>query len=136
MHVIRHLRRSVHGDAVAHGVVVGDRGVHLHLVLADFGAVIAAFANEIGAGKGRFDVAQFEHHVALEIVRTMVVNGDGVRRQGFPRGVIGGQLAHLELDAPQRRFRRRVVDRGDGGDRLAAVAHAVARQDMLGAGDR
>ena len=136
VHVIRHLRRGMHGDAVAHRVVVGDRRVHLHLVLADLGAIVGALAHQIGAGKGRLDVAELEQHVALDIVRAIVVDVDGVRRQRFGGAVIGRQLAHLQLDAPQRLLRRRVVDGGDRGDRLAAIAHAVARQRMLGARDR
>jgi hypothetical protein len=48
VHVVRHLGRGVHGDAVAHHVVVGDRGVHLHLVLAHLGAIVGAFANQVG----------------------------------------------------------------------------------------
>ena len=136
VHVVRHLRRGMHGDAVAHHVVIGDRGVHLHLVLAHLGAIVGAFADQIGRGKGRRDVAELEQNVALEILRFAVVNGDGVRRHRFGRRVIGRQLAHLQLDAPQRFLRGGVVDRGNGGDRLAAIAHPVARQRMLAAGDR
>ena len=136
VHVIRHLRRSMHGDAVAHRVVVGDRRVHLHLVLADLGAIIGALAHQVGAGKGGRDVAQLEQHVALDIVRAIIVDGDSARRQRFGGGVVGGQLAHFQLDPPQRLFRRRIVDRSDRGDRLAAIADAVARQGMLGARDR
>jgi hypothetical protein len=69
-------------------------------------------------------------------LRLAVVNGDGVGRHRFGRRVIGRQLADLQLDAPQRFFCRRIVDRSDGGDRLAAVTHAIARQRMLAAGDR
>ena len=50
--------------------------------------------------------------------------------------MIGGQLAHLQLDAAQRFLRGGVVDRRDRGDRLAAIAHPIARQRMLGARDR
>ena len=136
VHVVRHLGRGVHGDAVAHRVVVGDRGVHLHLVLAHLGAVVGAFAHQVGRGKSRRDVAELEQHVALEILRLSVVNGDGVRRHRFARRVIGRQLAHLQLDAPQRFLRGRVVDRRNRRDRLAAIAHLVARQRMLAARDR
>ena len=136
VHVVRHLRRGMHGDAVAHHVVVGDRGVHLHLVLAHFGAVVGAFADQVGRRKSRRDIAELEQHVALEILRLAVVNGDGVRRHRFGRRVIGRQLAHFQLDAPQRFLRRRIVDRRNGGDRLAAIAHPIARQRMLAARDR
>ena len=136
VHVIGHLRRGVHGDAVAHRVVVGERGVHLHLVLAHLGAIVGAFAHEIGCGKRRLDVAKLEINVALDVVRAMGVYGDGVRRHRLASGVVGGQLAHFQLDAPQRFLRRGVVDGRDGRDRFAAIAHAVARQRMLAAGDR
>ena len=100
VHVVRHLRRGMHGDAVAHHVVIGDRGVHLHLVLAYLGAVVGAFADQVRRRKGRCDVAELEQHVALEILRFAVVNGDGVGRHRFGSRVIGRQLAHLQLDAP------------------------------------
>jgi hypothetical protein len=51
VHVIGHLRRGMHGHAFAHRVVSGDRGMHLHLVLADLGAIIGAFAHQIGLGE-------------------------------------------------------------------------------------
>ena len=136
MHVIRHLGGSMHGDAFAHRVVVGDRGVHFHLILADFGAVIGAFAHEIGRRQGRSNVAQLEQHFTLDIARAIIVNGDRVRRQRCRGGMIGGQFAHLQLDPPQRLLCRGVVDCRDGGDRLAAVAYALARQRMLATGDR
>ena len=50
--------------------------------------------------------------------------------------VIGGQLADLSLISAIALLRGRVVDRGDRGDRLAAIAHLVARQRMLAARDR
>ncbi len=136
VHVIRHLRRSVHGHAIANRVVIGDRGVHFHLVLADFGAIIDALAHQIGAGKSCFDVAEFEQHVAFEIMRTMLMNGDGIRRHRLLRVVIGRQLADGELDSAQRFLGRCVVDRRNGGERLAAIAHALARQHMFSARDR
>ena len=126
----------MHGHAVALGVVVGDRRVHLHLVLAHLGAIVGALAHQIGGGEGRLDIAELEINVALDIVRAVVVKVDGIGRHRRPRGVIGGQFADFELDAPQRFLRGRIVDGGHGGDRLAAIAHPVARQRMLGARDR
>ena len=136
VHVVRHLGRGVHGNAITHHVVVGDRGVHLHLVLAHLGAIVGAFADQVGRRKGRRDIAELEQNVALEILRFSVVNSDGVRRHRFGRRVIGRQFAHLQLDTPQRFLRRRIVDRGDGSDRLAAIAHPIARQRVLAARDR
>ena len=48
VHVVGHLRGGVHGHAVAQRVVFGDGRVHLHLVLADLGAVIGALAHQVG----------------------------------------------------------------------------------------
>ena len=52
------------------------------------------------------------------------------------RGVVGRQLAHLELDQRDRALGGGIVDGGDRRDRLAAVAHLVARHGMLAARDR
>ncbi len=49
---------------------------------------------------------------------------------------MGGQLPHFELDEAERALGGGVVDRRDRGDRLAAVAHFVARQGVLAARDR
>ena len=136
VHVVRHLRRGVHGHAVAHHVVIGDRGVHLHLVLAHLGAIVGAFADQIGRRKSRGDIAELEQHIALEILRFSLVNGDGAGRHRFGSRVIGREFAHLQLDAAQRLLRGSVIDRGDGGDRLAAIAHPVARQRVLAPRDR
>ena len=136
VHVIRHLGAGMHGHAVALDVVVGDRGVHLHLVLADLGAVVAPFAHQVGFGETLLDIAKLEQHVALDVVGLALVQGGGARRHRLLAGVIGGQLAHPKLDQLDRLLGDGVVDGGDGGDRLAAIAHLVARQGMLAARDR
>ena len=74
--VIRHLRRGVDGDAIAHRVVVGERGMHLHLVLAHLGAIVGTFAHQIGARKGSFDITELKENVALDIVCPALVNVD------------------------------------------------------------
>ena len=63
------------------GVVIGDRRVHLHLVLTDLGAIIGALAHQIGRGECRRDVAELEQDVAFEVLRAVIMDGDGVRRQ-------------------------------------------------------
>ena len=126
----------MHGDAVAHRVVIGERRVHLHLILAHLGAVVGGLAHQIGGGKSRRDVAELEKHVALDVFRAVRVKVDGIGRHRCARAVIGGQLADLQLDAPQRFLGGRLVDRRHGGDRLAAISHPIARQRILGAGDR
>ncbi len=135
VHVVRHLRGRMHRHAITLDVVVGKRGVHLHLVLAHLGAIVGALAHEIGGGKAFFDIAELEQNVALDILRAVVVDVDRARRHRLAGRVIGGQFADFQLDAPHRFARRGVIDGGDGGDRLAAIAHAVARQRMLAARD-
>jgi len=126
----------MHGHAIAHRIVIGDRSMHFHLVLADFGAIVRAFAHQVGGGKSCFDVAELEQHVAFEIVRAVVVNRDGALYQRLLRGVVGGKLAHFQLDPAQGFLGGGVVDRRDRGERLAAIACALARQHMFSAGDR
>ena len=126
----------MHGHAVALGIVIGDRGVHLHLVLADLGAIVGALAHQIGVGEGRIDIAKLEKNIALDIVRPVLMQIDGIGRHRRPRGVIGRQLADFQLDALERFLGGRVVDRGDGSDRLAAITHTLARQRMFGARNR
>ena len=136
VHVIRHLGRGMHGDAVAHRVVIGDRGVHLHLHLADFRAIIDALAHQIGIGERVLDIAEFEEHVAFEIAGLLLVQLDGIGRHRGLRGVIAGQFAHRHLDATDRLARGGVIDRSHRRHRLAAIADTIARQRMFAAGDR
>ena len=136
VHVIGHLGRSMHGHAITHCVVVGDRRVHLHLVLADLGAIVDAFADKVGCIERSVDIAELEQHVALEIMRALLMQRDRIGRHGLARRVIGGKFAYGKFDPAQRFFGHGIVDSGNGGNRLAAIAHAIARQDVLGAGDR
>ena len=134
--VVGNLGAGVHRHAVALGVVLGDRGVHLHLVLADLGAVVDALAHQVGLGKSLRYVAQLEQDVALDIAGLVRVQLAAPGAIAALRGVVGGQLAHLEPDQLDRLLGGGVVDGGDRRDRLAAIAHLVARQRMLAARDR
>ena len=125
----------MHGHAIAHRVVFGDRGVHLHLVLAHLGAVVGRLAHEIGLGEARRDIAQLEIDVALEIARLLGVDQRGIGRHGVARGKVGRQLAHPQLDEADRLVRGRLVDGRHGSHGLTLVAHLVARQRVLAAGD-
>ena len=126
----------MHGDALALGIVIGDGRVHLHLVLTDFRAIVGALAHQIGVGESRIDVAKLEINIALDIVRPVLMQIDGIGRHRRPRGVIRRQLADFQLDALERFLGGRVVDRGDSSDRLAAITHTLARQRMFGARNR
>ena len=99
VHVVGHLRRGMHGHAVAQRIVFGDGRVHLHLVLADLGAIVAAFAHQIGLGETLLGRAELEQHVALDIAGLLLVQLHGVRRQCGLGCVIGRQFAHREFDA-------------------------------------
>jgi hypothetical protein len=61
---------------------------------------------------------------------------DGLLRQRRMRRVVGRQFLHSKLDERDRFPRGGIVHRGDGCDRLAAIAHLVPRQGMLAARDR
>jgi len=126
----------MHGHAVAQRVVFGDGRVHLHLVLANFGAVVAAFAHQVGLREALLGAAQLEQHVALDIAGLLLVQCDRAGRLRGLRRVVGRQFAYLELDAAQRFARAGVVDRGDRRHRLAAITHALARQWIFAARDR
>src|SRR5262249_51589041 len=102
----------------------------------DLGAIVDAFAHQIGRSKGGFDIAKFEQHVAFEIVRAVRMQRDRARRHGLLRGMVGGKLANLQLDFAQRFLRRRIVDGRDRRNRLAAIAHTITRQYVFGARDR
>ena len=126
----------MNGHAIAHRVVIGDGGVHFHLVLTDLGAIVDALAHQIGRGKGGFDIAKFEQHVAFEIVRAVRMQRDRARRNGFLRGMVGGKLPNFQLDFAQRFLRRRIVDGRNRHNWLATIAHTITRQDVFGARDR
>ncbi len=139
VHVIGNLSAGVHGHAIALGVVVGGRRVHFHLVLTHLGAAIGRFADKIGVAKTLLHAAQLEQHIALDVAGPVRVDVDGLLRQRRRRRVVGRQFPHSKLDERNRFPRGGIVHRGDGCDRLAAIAHLV-RQNAeslvaVGAGD-
>ena len=75
-------------------------------------------------------------NVAFDIAGLVVVQQHGVRRARRFRRIIGGQLLHLEFDQSERPLGRLRVDRGHRRHRLAAIAHAAARQRIFVHGDR
>ena len=110
--------------------------MRLDLRMVDFGAADLLLAHEIGRGKARAHVAERVMDFALEIARLVVVQQHGARRARRRRRVIGGQLLHLEFDQVERALGGLRVDRGHRGDRLAAIAHAPARERIFVHGDR
>ena len=79
----------MHGDAIPLGIVIGERGMHLHLVLTDLGAIVDGFADEIGAGEGSHNVAKLKENIALDILRPVFVQFDRIGRHRRMSGVIG-----------------------------------------------
>jgi hypothetical protein len=67
-------------------------------------------------------------HFAFDVALLLFVQQHGVGLARVGRLEVGRQLAHLQADAGNRQARRGFVDGGDGGDRVADVAHLVARQ--------
>ena len=131
VNVVRHLGRGVDGHALPHRIVLGQGRMHLHLVLAHLGAEIALLAHELGLGEAGRGTAELEKHVALDVVRAMGMDVDRSLGQGRLGAVVGGELAHAQADEAERLLGHRLVDRGYGGDRLAAIAHALAREGIL-----
>ena len=136
MDVVRHLRRSMHRHAVALDVVVGDRGVHLHLVLADLGAVIDAVAHEVGLREALRHAAEFEQHVALDVAGLLGVQLHGIRRERVLCRIVAGQFPHLQPDQFDRPFGGGIVDGRHRRHRLAAITHLISCERVLAAGDR
>ena len=136
VHVIRHLGTGVHGQPVACNVVIGDCRMHLHLVLANLGAIVGRLAHEHRFAEALGYVAELEGDIALEIAGLALVDEDGAGRHGGARREVGRQLAHLHRDEADGLFRRCLVDGGDGCHGLALVAHLVAGEWILAARNR
>ena len=70
------------------------------------------------------------------IAGLVVVQQRRAGRARLCRRVIGRQLAEFHFDQLERALGGFGIDGGDGGDRLAAVAHAPARHRIFVHGDR
>ena len=101
MHVVGHLRAGMDGHAVAHGVVFGDRRVHLHLVLADLGAIVGPLAHEIGLAQSPASTLPSSNRTSRSILPGLRSCRRPRRAPALLGRVVGRQLAHLQLDQPQ-----------------------------------
>jgi hypothetical protein len=113
-----------------------ERRVGLDHRLVDLGVAEATLAHQRRAGEAGVDVAEHLLDPAFEVAGLVVVQQ---RRAARARGVrveIRGQRLEVERDRVERRARGRSVDGGDRRHRLAAVAHAAARQRELVLRDR
>ena len=111
--------------------------MRLDLGVIDLGAADSvASRTRSAAAKPAAHIAELVVDLALEVARLVVVQQHRARGARFLRRVVGRKLAHLELDQPQRALGGLGVDRRHGRDRLAAVAHPLARQRVFVHGDR
>ena len=126
--VVGHLGHRVHRQLPALRVPLRDAGIQLDLPVRDLGTVVAALHHQVGGGEAGVDVAELLLDQALEVAGLVVVQPHGVvgtRRIGLE---IGRQAFDLDLHRTQRGLGGVNVVGGHREQRLAAVAHAVARQ--------
>ena len=128
--VVGHLRGGMHRHAVAHGVVARDRGMHLHLVLADLGAVVG---RPRAPDRRRRTPARHCRARRTRRVRDCRASWRAAARRPARarrlRREIGRQLLHLHLDAaraPPWRWRRRRRRRRRPARRDSAPCRAPA----------
>jgi hypothetical protein len=136
VHVVRHLAHRLDGQAVALGVVLGERRVRLELRMRDLGVVKACFAHEIRGRETALHIAERVIDFALDVSGLAGVEVHGARRKRFLRAEVRGQRAVLDLDQLERGARGALVLRRHRGDRLAPVANAFARQRIFVVRDR
>ena len=134
--VIADLRHGLHRETAGRRIVFGKAGVRLDLRVVDLGAAELLLAHQIGGGKTLRDIAERMMDVAFEIAGFVVVQQHGTRRARVLGRIIGGQFLHFEFDQVERPLGRLLVDRRHRRDRLAAIAHASARQRIFVHGDR
>ena len=126
--VVRHLRHRMDGQPLALGVPRRDRGVQLDLAVRDLGIRGAAFEHQVGRRHAGVDVAEVLLDLALDVAAAVVVQQLGAVGARVGGREVGWQRLDVEPDRPQRRFGGGLVDRRHRHQRLAAVAHAIARQ--------
>ena len=136
MQVIADLRHGLHREAARQRIELGKAGVRLDLRVVDLGATELLLAHQIGRGKTLRDVAELMMDVAFEVAGFVVVQKHGIRRARSLGRIIGGELRHFQFDQAESPLGGLRVDRGHRRDRLAAIAHAAARQRIFVHGDR
>jgi hypothetical protein len=126
--VVGHLGHRVHGQRLALRVPLRQRRVELHLAVRDLGAVVFALEHQVGGGEAGLDVAEVVLDPALDVARLVVVQ----QRGAFGARGVGveerRQRIEVDLDRAQRGLGGVDVVGRDREQRLAAVAHAIARQ--------
>ena len=136
MQVVGHLRHRVHGELPGLRVPLRERGVELDLAVRELGALVVALEHQVGGRQARIDVAEVLLDRALDVARPVVVQQHGAlgaRRVGIE---VGRQRVDLDHHRRQRSLGRALVVGGHRVERLAAVAHAAARERPLVLRDR
>ena len=136
MQVVRHLRHRMRGQAILLRLVFGDRGIELDLPVRDLGVVKRLLADKVRGGESRVDIAEHLIDFAFDVAGLLVVQSHGVRVARVGSVEVRGERLDVEHDRGESRLRGRLVDRGDGGHGLAAIADLVARERPLVLRDR
>ena len=131
MQVIADLRHGLHGEPLRDRIEIHQAGMRLDLGMIDLGAADRLLAHQVGLGKTFLPVAEVVMHFAFEIAGLVVVQQRRAGGARVFRGVIGRQLAQLEVDEGDRALGGLRIHGGDRRKRFAAVAHALARHRIF-----
>jgi hypothetical protein len=82
------------------------------------------------------DIAELVMDVAFEVAGLVIVQKHRIRRARGYGCIISGQFLHFEFDELERALGGLLINRRHRSDRLAAIAHATARQRIFVHGDR
>ena len=131
MQVVRDLRRGPHREhAVA--VVRGDAAVRLDRRVRRALEEVPVVADQIGGGEAGVDVAERELDLLGDVrAPRLVVDLDVLALERVLDGEDRLERLVLDVDQRERLVRGVLVERRDGGDRLADVAHLVDRERVL-----
>ena len=135
MHIIRNLGTGMNGQPVAFAIIGRHGGMGLGLNLADFSAVIGAFADQRRVFKSFVDFAKVIFYMALDIVRSFLMQGGDTLCHRLVRGEIGREFGILEFNEVEGFLSGLDINGGDGGNRFATIAHPIAGNRPFGAGN-
>src|SRR5271169_1998296 len=99
--------------------------------MIDLGARNGFLANEIGRGEPLMHIAELVMNLPFEVAGLVVVQQRRARSTRLRGCVIGRKLVHLELNQLERTLGGVRINCSDRRDRLAAVAHPLARQRIF-----
>ncbi len=137
VNVVRRLGRGPEGELAADGVAgvgfpAGDTGVRFQGGVVVALVVEPVLAGIIGLGKARLHVAKFIVDGFVDVAGAgLVVDLHLGMRQGLVDAHEGGEHFVFDLDQFQRFVEDIGVERGDGGNGVADVAHFVDGQRVF-----